>query len=139
MLLGHLGAEPELRFTQSGQAVLNMRLATTESYLDSNKVRQERTEWHSVVLWGKRAEALAKFLQKGSMLFVEGGLRTTSYEKDGQKRYKTEVNATNVILAGKGGGEASEKQPRHTGGASVASAPDSARADDMPIDDDIPF
>jgi len=101
LLLGNLGADPELRMTQSGTAVLNMRLATSESYLDRDKVRQERTEWHNVVVWGKRAEALGKFLSKGSRLFVEGGLRTSSYEdRDGNKRYKTEINATNIILAG---------------------------------------
>lgn len=105
LLLGNLGADPELKMTGSGQAVLKMRLATTESYLDRNKVRQEKTEWHNVVLWGKRAEALGKFLTKGSRLFVEGGLRTSSYDdRDGNKRYKTEVVATNVILAGRGGG-----------------------------------
>lgn len=105
MLLGNLGADPELKMTGSGQAVLKMRLATTESYLDRNKVRQEKTEWHNVVLWGKRAEALGKFLTKGSRLFVEGGLRTSSYDdRDGNKRYKTEVVATNVILAGRGAG-----------------------------------
>ena len=104
MLLGNLGADPELRVTQGGQAVLKLRLATTETYLDRDRVRQEKTEWHSVVIWGKRAESLAKFLSKGSRLFVEGGLRTSSYDdKDGNKRYKTEVNATNIILAGGGG------------------------------------
>lgn len=105
MLLGNLGADPELKMTGSGQAVLKMRLATTESYLDRNKVRQEKTEWHNVVLWGKRAEALGKFLTKGSRLFVEGGLRTSSYDdREGNKRYKTEIVATNVILAGRGAG-----------------------------------
>jgi single-strand DNA-binding protein len=101
MLLGNLGADPELRVTQSGQAVLNMRIATTESYLDKNKVRQERTDWHNVVLWGKRGEALAKFLTKGSTVFIEGGLRTSSYDdKEGNKRYKTEIHASNIILTG---------------------------------------
>jgi single-strand DNA-binding protein len=105
MLLGNLGADPELRMTNGGQAVLKLRLATSETYLDRNKVRQERTEWHSVVVWGKRAEALAKFLTKGSRIFVEGGLRTSSYDdKDGNKRYKTEVVAQNIILSGGGGG-----------------------------------
>jgi single-strand DNA-binding protein len=105
LLLGNLGADPELRMTNSGQAVLKMRLATSESYLDRNKVRQERTEWHSVVVWGRRAEALGKFLTKGSRLFIEGGLRTTSYDdRDGNKRYRTEIVANNVILAGGGGG-----------------------------------
>src|SRR5215218_4201750 len=101
MLLGNLGADPELRFTQGGQAVLNLRLATTETYLDKDKVRKERTDWHNVVIWGKRGEALAKILGKGSSIFVEGSLRTSSYDdRDGNKRYKTEVIANNIILAG---------------------------------------
>jgi single-strand DNA-binding protein len=104
MLLGNLGADPELKMTSGGQAVLKLRLATSETYLDRNKVRQERTEWHSVVVWGKRAEALGKFLTKGSRLFVEGGLRTSSYDdKDGNKRYRTEIVASNIILSGGGG------------------------------------
>jgi single-strand DNA-binding protein len=105
MLLGNLGADPELRMTPSGQAVLKLRLATSESYLDRNKVRQERTEWHSVVVWGKRAEALNKILSKGSRVFIEGGLRTSSYDdKEGHKRYRTEIVANNIILSGGGGG-----------------------------------
>lgn len=105
MLLGNLGADPELRMTNGGQAVLKLRLATSETYLDRNKVRQERTEWHSVVVWGKRGEALAKILNKGSRIFIEGGLRTSSYDdKDGNKRYKTEIVANNIILSGGGGG-----------------------------------
>lgn len=111
MLLGNLGADPELRFTQGGQAVLNMRLATTESYLDANKVRRERTDWHNVVVWGKRGEALAKILGKGSSIFVEGSLRTSSYDdREGNKRYKTEVYATNVILAGRSGRDDDEQR-----------------------------
>jgi len=105
LLLGNLGADPEFRVTASGQQVLKMRLATSETYLDRNRVRQERTEWHSVVIWGKRAEALNRFLAKGARLFVEGGLRTSSYEdRDGNKRYRTEVVASNIIFAGSGGG-----------------------------------
>jgi single-strand DNA-binding protein len=105
MLLGNLGADPELRMTPSGQAVLKLRLATSETYLDKNKVRQEKTEWHSVVIWGKRAESLSKILSKGDRLFIEGSLNTSSYDdKDGNKRYKTEVKALNILLNGKGGG-----------------------------------
>src|SRR5882757_2546023 len=99
-LLGNLGADPELRVTPSGQAILKLRLATTESYLDKNSARQERTEWHQVTVWGKRGEALAKILSKGSSVFIEGSLRTSSYEKDGEKRYRTEIVANNIILAG---------------------------------------
>lgn len=101
MLLGNLGADPELRTTQNGNGVLRLRLATTERYLDQNKAWQERTEWHNVTVWGKRGEALHRILAKGSTIFVEGGLRTSSYEnKEGQKVYKTEVVAQNIILAG---------------------------------------
>src|SRR5579862_404198 len=117
MLLGNLGADPELKMTGGGQAVLKMRLATTETYLDRNNVRQERTEWHSVVLWGKRAEALSRFLSKGSRIFVEGGLRTSSYDdRDGNKRYKTEVVASNIILSGSGGGGGGRGGPRSSEG-----------------------
>ena len=101
MLLGNLGADPELRFTQGGQAVLNMRLATTESYLDKDRVRRERTDWHNVIVWGKRGEALAKILTKGSGVLVEGGLHTYSYDKDGVTRYGTEVVARDICFAGK--------------------------------------
>src|SRR4051812_30302148 len=126
MLLGNLGADPELRFTQSGQAVLNMRLATTESYLDKDKVRRERTDWHNVVVWGKRGEALAKILTKGSSVFIEGSLRTSSYDnKEGQKVYKTEINANNILITGSrnragaeggGGYEGGGYEPEHEGG-----------------------
>ena len=100
MLLGNLGADPELRVTPGGQAVLKLRLATNESYLDRNNVRQERTEWHRVTVWGRRAEALGKILQKGDSLFIEGRLQTSSYEKNGEKRYSTEVVANNIVLPG---------------------------------------
>ena len=122
MLLGNLGADPELRMTSGGQAVLKLRLATSETYLDRNKVRQERTEWHSVVIWGKRGEALAKILAKGSRIFVEGGLRTSSYDdKEGHKRYKTEVVANNIILSGGGrGGGGGGGGPRQSGGPGPA-------------------
>jgi single-strand DNA-binding protein len=105
MLLGNLGQDPELRYTQGGQAVLNLRLATTESYLDRDRVRKERTDWHSIVVWGKRAEALSKILHKGSSIFVEGSIHTSSFEgRDGQKRWKTEVTARNILFTGAGGG-----------------------------------
>ena len=132
MLLGNLGADPELKMTQSGQAVLKLRLATTETYLDKNQTRQERTEWHSVTLWGKRGEALAKFLTKGERIFVEGSLRTSSYEKNGEKRYSTEINASNIILAGRGKGQGAGDDMGGGGGGyerrPAAQAPRSASA-----------
>ena len=118
LLLGNLGADPELRMTNGGQAVLKLRLATSETYLDRNRVRQERTEWHNVVVWGKRAEALGKILSKGSRIFVEGGLRTSSYDdREGNKRYKTEIVANNIILSGGGGGGGGGRGGQREGGA----------------------
>lgn len=150
MLLGNLGADPELRVTSGGQSVLKLRIATSETYLDKNRVRQERTEWHSVVIWGKRAEALGKFLTKGSRLFVEGALRTSSYDdKEGNKRYRTEVVANNVILAG--GGNRGGGAGGGAGGAGGGRSDDYDRGDgggysDQDYgaggggsDDDIPF
>ncbi len=109
MLIGNLGADPELRSTTGGRSVLKMRLATTESYVDQNKQRQEVTHWHNVVLWGARAEALAKILTKGTRIYVEGRIETRSYDdKDGVKRSATDIVATNLILLdgrrGEGGG-----------------------------------
>jgi single-strand DNA-binding protein len=138
MLLGNLGADPELRMTQGGQAVLKMRLATTETYLDRNRVRQEKTEWHNVVVWGKRAEALSKFLSKGSRLFIEGGLRTSSYDdRDGNKRYRTEVVANNIILAGaaRGGGGGGSGGG---GGGSGGGGGGGGRGDDFGAPDEAP-
>jgi single-strand DNA-binding protein len=107
MLMGNLGADPELRVTQGGLQVLTMRLATTASYLDKDKIRRERTDWHTVVVWGRRADALAKLLHKGARIFVEGSLRTSSYDdRDGRKRHKTEVVANDVLFTSeKGSGE----------------------------------
>lgn len=149
ILIGNLGQDPELRYTQSNMAVLNMRMATTESYFDSNtKERKERTEWHSVVLFGKRAEALNKFLTKGSRLCVEGRLQTRSWEdKSGNKRYTTEVNAQNVILLGSkgeragggggGGGGGFDPGPQDDYGS--GGGHDGGDAGGAPNDDDIPF
>ncbi len=153
LLLGNLGADPELRVTPGGQAVLKLRLATTESYLDRSNTRQERTEWHRVTIWGKRGEALAKFLTKGERIFIEGRIQTSSYEKNGEKRYSTEVIANNVILAGgrrgaerDGGGGGAEPRSYQKAGP-PSSASDGPPPDDFdagPVgggggDDEIPF
>lgn len=129
-LLGNLVADPEARFTQGGQAVLNFRMATNESYQDSSGERKERAEFHTVVLFGKRAEALNKILTKGKQILVEGRLQTRSWEdKQGAKRYTTEVVATNIVLLGGGGRgarEDSSEEPQREQGWSSSS-------------DDIPF
>lgn len=133
-LLGNMGADPEFRITATSQPVLKIRLATSSSYLDRNKVRQERTEWHNVVVWGKRAEALSRILGKGSRIFVSGELRTSKYEVNGEQRYKTEIVAGDIILCGgRGRGSGSSQQhdeERH----------DYPRGDDEGGgEDDIPF
>jgi single-strand DNA-binding protein len=109
MLIGNLGQEPELRFTEGNRAVLKFRIATTETYLTQDREQKKVTHWHNVVIWGKRAEALQKLLAKGSRVYVEGRIETRSYEdKDKIKRSVTEISATNIILLdgrGAGGGE----------------------------------
>lgn len=116
MLLGTLGADAEQRFGQSGTCVLSWRMACNESwYDDKTKERKERTEWVSCVLFGKRAESLAKFMTKGSKFFVEGSLRTETYEKDGQKRHTTKVYVQNVLFAGGGSGSSSDDARSHSG------------------------
>ena len=126
MLFGNLGADPELRNTAAGAHVLSFRVATTEVYFDRQQQKQERTEWHHVALFGARAEPLAKLLHKGSRVLVEGRLQTTSYDKDGSKRYRTEVIATDLFLGGPAGsgsvGSGSASSSAAVGG-SVASRP----------------
>jgi single-strand DNA-binding protein len=98
-LLGNLGTDPEVRYTTSGTAVLHFRMATNESFLDRNRELTERTEWHNIVMFGSRAEGLSRVLSKGTCLLIEGSLRTSSYEKDGTKRYRTEIHARDVCFA----------------------------------------
>lgn len=107
MLLGDLSAEPEVYVTRAGQVVLNLRLETRASYLDREGVRRERPDYHHVVLVGKRADALSKILHRGARVFVEGALRTTVFDgRDGKKRTKTEVVASEVLFAGEQGATA---------------------------------
>ena len=104
-ILGNLGADPELRVTAGGTAVLKLRVATTER-AKKGENWEDHTEWHSATAFGKRAEGLAKFLTKGSKVAITGKLRTSSYEKDGQKIYRTEIIADDVEpCGGKGGGK----------------------------------
>lgn len=110
ILIGNLGADPELRYTGSGTAVCNMRLATNESYKDANGDLVEKTEWHNVVAWARLAEICGEYLKKGSQVYFEGSLQTRQWEdKEGQTRYTTEVKAREMMMlsdrgAGGGGG-----------------------------------
>lgn len=145
ILLGNIGMDPELKYTQGGQAVLRIRLATNESYQDKQGQRQQRTEWHTVIVWGKRAEGLNKILQKGSSIWIEGRLQTRSWEdREGGKRYATEINAVNIGLVGSGtkreGGERSggSQQGGFEGGGFSGGGNDSFDSG-YNDDDDIPF
>lgn len=116
ILIGHLGMDPELRYTQGGTAILRMRLATTERFVTRGGEKQERTEWHTVIMWGNRAEALQKFLSKGQTVYVEGRIQTRAWEdKDGNKRYSTEINASDLGFLG-GGGRDGERSESRGGG-----------------------
>jgi len=139
ILVGNLGRDAELRFTPGGAAVATLNMATTEVWNDKQGQKQEKTEWHRIVLWGKQAESLQEYLVKGKQIYVEGRLQTRQWDdKDGQKRYTTEIKADRVTLLGGGGGgrsggmERSERSGGHSGGQ-----------DEPPMepmtDDDIPF
>ena len=105
-LVGNLGADPEVRYTANGGAVANFRIATTDVWNDKSGQRQERTEWHRIVVWGKQAEHCGEYLRKGRAVHVEGRLQTREWEdKEGQKRFTTEINADRVtFLGGRGEG-----------------------------------
>lgn len=101
ILIGNLGADPEVRFTPGGQAVANFRIATSESWNDKNGQKQERTEWHRIVVWGKLAELCGEYLAKGRQCYVEGRLQTREWtDKEGKKNYTTEVVANSVVFLG---------------------------------------
>jgi single-strand DNA-binding protein len=141
ILIGNLGRDPELRYTQNGQAVANFTLATTENWTDKNGERVERTEWHRIVVWGRTGEMCAQYLSKGRTVYVEGRIQTREWEdKEGQKRKTTEINAQTVQFLG---------GPRD-GGARAGAGAGSSQAEDAPGSpseagaapspgDDIPF
>jgi len=151
ILIGNLGADPEVRFTPSGQAVANFRIATSESWTDKTSgQKQERTEWHRIVVWGKLGELCGQYLAKGRQCFVEGRLQTREWtDKENKKNYTTEVVATAVQFlgsrdgagAGAGGGAG-----RSRGGADDYGQPPPGMEDGAPpmpsgggMDEDIPF
>jgi len=149
ILIGNLGADPEVRFTPGGQAVANFRIATNESWTDKQGQRQERTEWHRIVVWGKLAELCGEYLKKGRQAYVEGRLQTREWtDKEGKKNYTTEIVANTVqFLGGGGGGRGGEGGGFSGGGAQGGGSRGGgdfggAPPDDMggpPPSDDIPF
>jgi single-strand DNA-binding protein len=133
IIIGHLGKDAEVRYTQTGQACANFSVAASETWRGSDGEKKERTEWVRVVLWGKPAEALKSYLVKGKQVYVEGRLQTREWEKDGRKHYATEVVASQVTLLGGGGGARRDREP---GVPTSERESDAAAPDDIP---DIPF
>src|SRR5262245_32396522 len=139
ILVGNLGRDAELRYTPGGAAVATLNMATTEVWNDKAGQRQEKTEWHRVVLWGKTAESLAEYLTKGKQIYVEGRLQTRQWDdKDGNKRYTTEIRSDRVVLLS--GGGRSAPADRGDGGIAAPSGSGSSGPESAPLtDDDIPF
>ncbi|MGQ0592293.1 MAG: single-stranded DNA-binding protein [Gammaproteobacteria bacterium] len=144
ILVGNLGAEPEVRYMPSGQAVANVRLATSDSWRDKETgENHDRTEWHRVVFFGKLAEIVKEYLHKGSQVYVEGRIRTNKWQdRDGHDRYTTEIVANDMqMLGSRGGGTAPmEHEPPPSGEAQIPSpASGSGSGGSSDLDDDIPF
>ena len=113
IVVGNLGNDPETRSLPNGDAVTNISVATSESWKDSTGNKQERTEWHNIVFFKRLAEISAQYLVKGSKIYVEGQLRTSNWEKDGQKRYKTEIVGREMqMLDSKSGTQSSINSPK---------------------------
>src|SRR5476649_2005437 len=139
ILVGNLGRDAELRYTPGGAAVATLNMATTEVWNDKGGQRQEKTEWHRIVLWGKTAESLNEYLTKGKQIYVEGRLQTRQWDdKDGNKRYTTEIRGDRVVLLG-GGGGGGRGATTDRGGDSMGSHPPSNEPSEPLTDDDIPF
>jgi single-strand DNA-binding protein len=153
ILVGNLGRDPELRTTPNGQSVVNFTLATSETWTDKSGERVERTEWHRIVVWGRTAEMCNQYLSKGRTVYVEGRIQTREWEdKDGNKRYTTEINANTVNFIGPrtssgGGGASGESGPSGGDGGDAGPSGNAGNAGDAgdagdagpPMDDNIPF
>ena len=153
ILIGNLGADPETRYLPDGNAVTNIRLATSESWRDRESGQQnERTEWHRVVFFRRLAEIAGEYLKKGSKVYIEGSLRTRQWEREGQKHYTTEIVANEMQMldsrgdmggGGGGGGYDNSYSNNNSGGGASRSSGGSSEPDFGPppddFDDDIPF
>jgi single-strand DNA-binding protein len=150
ILIGNLGKDPEVRHLEGGVAVARFPIATSESFKDKNGEKQERTEWHNIVVWRGLAEVAEKYLKKGQSVFIEGKIRTNSYQdKEGNQRYNTEIVADNMTMLGGASGSgnsgsgnyqsssASSNQSQQSSGAAAGKGNSSAFQNDEP--DDLPF
>ena len=134
ILIGNLGRDPEVRYTQNGTAVANFTLATNEVWNDKSGERQERTEWHRIVVWGKQAEIAREHLSKGKQVYIEGSIQTRQWDdREGNKRTTTEIKAQRLMMMGRA--DAGESR------MNAAAPPPDAGGDETgpPPDDDIPF
>jgi len=143
ILVGNLGRDAELRDTPGGAAVATLNMATTENWTDKSGQKQEKTEWHRVVFWGKVAESLTEYLTKGKQIYIEGRLETRQWnDKDGNKRDTTEIKGDKIVLLGGGGGRGGGMS-RGGGEESMGGGQPSHGGADIPdtplTDDDIPF
>ena len=146
ILVGNLGRDAELRYTPGGAAVATLNMATTENWTDKSGQKQEKTEWHRVVFWGKVAESLTEYLTKGKQVYIEGRLETRQWnDKDGNKRYTTEIKGDKIVLLGGGGGRGGGGMSRggaqdESMGGGQAPAHGGGDVPEQPLtDDDIPF
>jgi len=145
ILIGNLGRDPEMRYLPSGDAVANLRIATTDTWKDKNGDKQEATEWHSVVFFGKQAEICGQYLKKGSPLYVEGSLRTRKWQdKEGNDRYTTEIRGDRMQMLGSRGGAGGgstdyDSPPTDSGGSRSRPAGGGGGGGFDDLDDDIPF
>ena len=145
IIVGNLGRDPEVRYTANGSAVANITVATSESWKDKQSgERQEKTEWHRVVFFGRLAEIAEEYLKKGSQVYIEGSIRTQKWQdkESGQDRYTTEIVARDMQMLGSRGGEASGASDDDYSSATrsaTASSGGGASGGDADLDDDIPF
>ena len=142
LIMGHLGQDPETRAVPSGDAVTNISVASTRKWKDKQSGQQkEETEWHRVVFFGRLAEVVAQYLKKGDPIYVEGRLRTRSWEKDGSKHYSTEIVAQEMQMlgSGKGQGKAPERSGRTGDPAKPQEREPGSDDGDYGFDDEIPF
>jgi single-strand DNA-binding protein len=140
ILIGNLGRDPEVRSTPSGQPVASFTLATNRRWRDKNGQRQEQTEWHNIVVWGKQAEIAGQYLTKGKQIFLEGRLQTRSWDdrQTGEKKYKTEIVCENFQMLGQRGGGGDFEAPGAAAAPAAGPAYDEGGFSE-PEDDDIPF
>jgi single-strand DNA-binding protein len=141
MLIGRLGADPEVRYTQSNTAVATLNIATNERFKDSNGEWRERTEWHRVVAWGRLAEIVQQYVKKGGLVYVEGPIQTRQWEdKDGQKRYTTEIKALTLrMLDSRNENGMTVDTSNSQEKTNAASKPVDLNGDFDDLDDDLPF